>query len=63
MPLKTGRAPAECWPMSSLNGDLGAVAGMLALLVFLLLSTLWINHNRKARTRMRKLTERLLNWK
>ncbi|MBZ5606717.1 MAG: hypothetical protein LAP38_00555 [Acidobacteriia bacterium] len=49
--------------MSSLNGDLGAVAGMLALLVFLLLSTLWINHNRKARTRMRKLTERLLNWK
>ena len=49
--------------MESLAADFGAVAGMLALLAFLLLSTLWINHNRKTRIRVRKLTARLLNWK
>jgi hypothetical protein len=49
--------------MESLAADLGAVAGMLGLLVFLILSTLWLNHNRKTRTRVRKLTARLLNWK
>jgi len=49
--------------MSSLTADLGALVGMLALLVFLFLSTLHINHTRKARHRMRKATARLLNWK
>ena len=49
--------------MTSLTPDLWAMVGMLGLLVFLLLSTLRINSNRKARDRSRRLTSRLLHWK
>jgi hypothetical protein len=54
---------AEGWAMNSISGDLATMAGLLALLVFLILSTLWINRTRKARLFKRKLTSRLLNWK
>jgi len=49
--------------MTSLAADLCVLAGLVALLVFVLLSTARINHNRKARVRMQKITARLLNWK
>ena len=49
--------------MGSLAADLSVLAGMLGLLAFLLLSTLKINRNRKVRSRTRRLTDRLLNWK
>ena len=49
--------------MSSLTADFCVLVAMLGLLAFALLSTLHINHARKARHRMRKATARLLNWK
>jgi hypothetical protein len=49
--------------MNSLSADILTAMGALALLVFVLLSTLRINHNRKMRDRSRKLTSRILNWK
>jgi len=49
--------------MTSVTADICSVAGMLALLVFVLLGTLRINNNRKARDRSRRVTSRLLNWK
>jgi len=49
--------------MTSLETDLWLTAGMLALLGFLVAGTLFINGNRKARIRSRKLAARLLNWK
>ena len=49
--------------MSSLTADICSAVGTLALLAFLLLSTLGVNTNRKLRLRSRKLTSRLLNWK
>ena len=49
--------------MNSLTADICAVMGMLALLAFLLRSTLRINRNRKVRIRGRKVTARLLSWK
>lgn len=49
--------------MTSLDTDLWITAGMLALLGFLLVGTLFINSNRKARLRRRKIAARLLNWK
>lgn len=54
---------AEPDTMTSLAADLCVLAGLVALLVFALLSTARINHNRKARVRMQKITARLLNWK
>ena len=49
--------------MSSLSADVCTAVGALALLAFVLLSTLRINQNRKTRGRSRKLTARILNWK
>jgi len=49
--------------MGSVAADLCVVAGMLALLAFIALSTARINHQRKTRVRMQKITNRLLNWK
>ena len=51
------------FPMISLAVDISAAVSTLALLAFLLFSTLRINNNRKTRGRSRRLTERLLNWK
>jgi len=36
---------------------------MLAMLAFLLLSTLKINKSRKVRGKVRRVTDRLVNWK
>jgi hypothetical protein len=49
--------------MTSVTADICTVVGMLALLVFVVLATLRINSNRKARDRSRRVTSRLLNWK
>jgi hypothetical protein len=49
--------------MGSLAADLWTLAGLLAFLAFVLMSTLIINRNRKARVRRRRFTARLLNWK
>jgi hypothetical protein len=49
--------------MGSIAAELSALAGMLGLLAFLLFCTLKINRNRKVRTRRRRLTDRLMNWK
>lgn len=49
--------------MSSLVTDICGLLGMLALLAFVLLSTLKINNNRKVRIRGRRIAARLLNWK
>jgi len=49
--------------MTSVTADICSVVGMLALLVFVVLGTLRINKNRKARDRSRRVTSRLLNWK
>jgi len=49
--------------MGSLATDLWVLAGLLAFLAFLLMSTVVINRNRKARVRRRRFTARLLNWK
>jgi hypothetical protein len=49
--------------MTSWAADLSVLAGLLALFVFVVLSTLRINRNRKLRTRSRRITARLLNWK
>ena len=49
--------------MNSLTADISAAVGMLALLAFVVLGTLLINHNRKTRNRSRKLTSRVLDWK
>ena len=49
--------------MSSLAGDIFALAGLLALFAFLVLSTLKINRNRKARSYGRKVVDRLISWK
>ena len=49
--------------MGSIAAELSVLAGLLGLLAFLLFCTLKINRNRKVRTRRRRLTDRLLNWK
>ena len=49
--------------MSSVTADICSMLGMLGLLAFALLGTMWINNNRKARDRSRRLASRLLNWK
>jgi hypothetical protein len=49
--------------MGSIAADLCVLTGMLALLVFVVMSTTRINHHRKARLRMQKITARLLNLK
>jgi len=49
--------------MTSVTIEICSLIGMLALLGFVLVSTLRINHNRKTRERSRKLASRLLNWK
>jgi hypothetical protein len=49
--------------MTSLTADFCVLVAMLGLFAFVLLSTLHINHTRKARHRLRKATARLLNWK
>ena len=49
--------------MSSLAADICTAVGALALLAFVLLSTMRINQNRKIRDHSRKLTSRILNWK
>jgi hypothetical protein len=49
--------------MGSIVADLCVLTGMLALLVFVVMSTTRINHYRKARLRMQKITARLLNLK
>jgi hypothetical protein len=49
--------------MTSLAADLSVLIGLLALFTFVVLSTLRINRSRKLRTRSRRITARLLNWK
>jgi hypothetical protein len=49
--------------MTSVTRDICSLVAMLALLVFVVLGTLRINNNRKARDHSRRLTSRLLNWK
>jgi hypothetical protein len=49
--------------MTSWAADLSVLIGLLALFAFVVLSTLRINRNRKLRTRSRRMTDRLLNWK
>jgi hypothetical protein len=49
--------------MTSLAGELSVVVGLLVLSVFVVFSSLRINRNRKERTRSRRITDRLLNWK
>jgi hypothetical protein len=49
--------------MGSIAADLCALTGMLALLVFIVMGTTRINHYRKARLRMQKITARLFNLK
>jgi hypothetical protein len=49
--------------MTSLAADLTVLIGLLALFAFVVLSTLRINRNRRLRTRSRRITARLLNWK
>ncbi len=49
--------------MGSLAADLCALTGLLALLIIVVMSTTRINHTRRARLRMQKITARLLNLK
>jgi len=54
---------AEPDTMASVAADLCALTGLLALLIFVVMSTTRINHTRRARLRMQKITARLLNLK
>jgi len=54
---------AEPDTMGSVAADLCVITGMLALLVFVVMSTTRINHTRRARLTMQKITARLLNLK
>jgi len=49
--------------MNSLATVICAAVGALGVLTVVLLSTLRINQNRKARDRSRRVAARILNWK
>ena len=51
------------WVHDILAGDLSVVIGLVVLSVFVVFSSLRISRNRKVRTRSRRITDRLLNWK
>ena len=58
--------PWDTWhteTMTSWAADLSVLVGLLGLFAFVVLSTLRINRNRKVRSRSRRITDRLLNWK
>jgi hypothetical protein len=63
MPLCPVRGACHTGSMTSLAADLAVLIGLLALFAFVVLSTLRINRNRRLRTRSRRITARLLNWK
>ena len=49
--------------MTSWAADLSVLVALMALFAFVVFSTLRINRSRKLRTRSRRITARLLNWK
>jgi len=48
--------------MGSLTTDFLVLTGLLAMLGYLLLSTLGLNRNRKIRGIKRRITDRILSW-
>ena len=51
------------WGMTSLAADLSVLVGLVTLFVVVVFGTVRINRNRRLRTRSRRITARLLNWK
>lgn len=49
--------------LMTLVGDLSVLLGLLALLAFVLFSTLKINRSRKVRGLTRRIASRLVDWK
>jgi hypothetical protein len=48
--------------MGSLTPDFLVLIGLLAMMAYLLLSTLGLNRNRRIRGIKRRITDRLLSW-
>jgi len=49
--------------MTSWAADLSVLLALVALFAFVVFGTLRFNRSRKLRTRSRRITARLLNWK
>jgi hypothetical protein len=48
--------------MGSLTPDIFILAGLLAMLAYLLLSIFGVNRNRRIRGIKRRITDRILSW-
>jgi len=49
--------------MTSLAGELSVVVGLVVLFIFVVFGSLRFNRSRREKTRSRRITDRLLNWK